>query len=217
MKPGYIACLMFRPPREEGREALSQFQCDKGQPEVELNALEKSTRRMKCFSGGILLSSRQLATVCIMALHPEGIPTPNCKGIRNSRASDWTDLVAHFEVKRRITSPTTMCRRPPFFFLQGRREAPQRCGVTLSGTFPAHKTFINFVKECKTRKPLSGEGQNSLFKVVGPQARRGRDQAIGEGFEGSVDLVLRNLDRGRDGVGWKGWGTGGRVFGEHLI
>ena len=33
--------------------------------------------------------------------------------------------------------------------------------MTLSGTFPAHKTFINFVRECKTRKPLSGEGQNT--------------------------------------------------------
>ena len=75
---------------------------------MELKAFEKSTRRMKRFSGGMLGSSRPLATACTMASHPAGMPTPSWRGARNSRALRRTDLAAHFEVRRRRTSPTAI-------------------------------------------------------------------------------------------------------------
>ena len=93
-------------------------------------ALEKSTSRVNLWSEGMLVSPWTLITECRMASQPPGSPTPTCDGDRNLRASGSTARAAHLEVSRRRTSPTAIGRRPPSFFLQGRREAPQRYGMT---------------------------------------------------------------------------------------
>ena len=160
--------LMPNPPKDEGREAFVQAQSVKGQPtrsdtaslrvsSMELKAFEKSTRRMKRSSGRILGSSRQLETEWTMASHPDEKPTPNCRGAKTSSASHWVALAVHLEVSRRRTSPTAIGRRPPHFFLQGNRMAPQRWGVMLLGILPVQSRLTKLVSLPTT--PVRGRAQ----------------------------------------------------------
>ena len=77
------------------------------------------------------------------------------------RASNWTDREMHLEVSRRKTSLTAMGRRPHPFLLQGRREAPQRCGMTSSGAWPAHNSLTTPVRARVAWAAQSGEGHCS--------------------------------------------------------
>ena len=75
------------------------------------------------------------------------------------KASGSTALATHFEVRRRRTSPMAIGRKPPFFFLHGKREAPQRLGMTAEGAFPAHRRLTTLVRSCKALFARSGDGQ----------------------------------------------------------
>ena len=58
-----VACSMFKPPREEGREALSQLQCDKGQPaRSETASLMISSNLSRAF---IITSGGQVRSIWI--------------------------------------------------------------------------------------------------------------------------------------------------------
>ena len=88
---------------------------------IELKALEKSTSRVSLWSEEMLLSPCILVTECKMASQPPGSPTPTCNGESSWRALDSTARAAQLDVSRQRTSPTAIGRRPPSFFLQGRR------------------------------------------------------------------------------------------------
>ena len=110
-----------------------------------LKALEKSTSRIMRSAGKMVESTRTLDTECTIASQLAETPTPSCRGGRildtclNTRET-------HLDVKRWSTPPTAMGRRPPHFFLQGKREAPQRFGVMEGGACPAQSWLMNLVR-----------------------------------------------------------------------
>ena len=73
--------------------------------------------------------------------------------------SERTTRPAHLEVRWHKMSPTAMSWRPPFFFLHGRRRAPQRWGMTTDGTLPEQSEFMTLVRDRRALLALSGEGQ----------------------------------------------------------
>ena len=109
---------------------------------MELKAFEKSRRRVHYSLGGMLASLWTEFTACTMASDPTLTPTPNWSGVRVSMASDRARWERHLDVRRRRTSPTAMGRRPPPFFLDARRVAPQRCGMISGGQWPAHRSWM---------------------------------------------------------------------------
>jgi hypothetical protein len=88
---------------------------------IEFNALEKSTSRVSLWSEEILVLPCIQVTECKMALQPPGSPTPTYNGESSWMALGSTARASHLDVSRRRTSPTAIGRRPPSFFLQGRR------------------------------------------------------------------------------------------------
>ena len=67
-------------------------------------------------------------------------------------------LARHLEVSRRSTFPTAMERRPPFFFWQARRVAPQRWGKTGGGERSAARRLMKLDREESAELARSGEG-----------------------------------------------------------
>ena len=98
-----------------------------------------------------------------MASQPPWTLTPSCRGASRERTGWRTREARHFDTSRRSTSPMAMGRWPPFFLL-ARREAPQRCGVTVGVARPAARRLTNLVREARTRFAQSGEGQHTASR-----------------------------------------------------
>ena len=93
-------------------------------------------------------------TAWMMASQPPLTLTPNCKGARTERAEDRTAWARHLDTRRRRTSPTAIGRRPPFFFLQASKEAPQKWGRTDCGVRLEASRLTNFVKAKRDSRDL---------------------------------------------------------------
>ena len=114
-------------------------------------------------------------TAWMMASQPPLTLTPNCKGARTERAEDRTAWARHLDTRRRRTSPTAIGRRPPFFFLQASKEAPQKWGRIDCGVRPEASRLTNFVKAkrdngtCQRRGTarLRGHGWNGGRRGLG--------------------------------------------------
>ena len=152
-------------------------------------------------------------TAWIMASYPPLMLTPSCRGASMEEAGR-TASARHLDTKRRNPPPTAIGRRLPFFFLQARRVAPQRCGKIEGGVLPAASRLTKLVKAVsiyletdmsQLHEYDSGEDQMGL--------RRSQQEKISLLFFTADSGSVRGV-----GTGPGGRAEGGlRVFGEHFL
>ena len=113
----------------------------------------------------------------------------------------------HLDTRRRRTSPTAIGRRPPFFFLQASKEAPQKWGRTDCGVRPEASRLTNFVKAKRDSRDLSAEGHSTASRTwVGR-----RPEGPGAEPDGKDFTLFFTADS--EIVGGVGAGPAGRVAG----
>ena len=126
-------------------------------------------------------------------------------------AGERTREARHSDTRRRSTSPMAMGRRPPFFFLLARSEAPQRCGVMVGGARPAARMLMKLVREARTRFAWSGEGQPTASRRwLGRSPEGPRAELLGKDFTPLLTAVSLRVSGGGTGpegrVGGAAWG-----------
>ena len=163
-----------------------------------------------------------------MASHPILTPTLTWRGERVEIASSWTARDGNFDVRRRRTSPTAMGWRPPLFFSQVRRVAPQKCGITSCRARPANRSLTTPERARIAWAARSGEGHRTASfrwfarRLDGPGAepvlsewclsRCSHPEPLGKDFKAQRTSWSEML--GGEGVGFGGMGGRGGGGGE---
>ena len=184
-----------------------------------LKALEKSSRRVQRSPDLVDGSSNTRQTEWAMASHPILTPTPTWRGVEI--ASSWTARERHCDIRWRRTSPTAMGRRPPLFFSQARRVAPQRCGITSCGVRPATRSLTTPKRARIAWVVQSGEGHRTAsFRWFACRLDGPGTEPLGKDFKALRTSWSEML--GGEGVGSGGGGGGGGggelgMFYQHLL
>ena len=77
--------------------------------------------------------SKETLVACTMPSVPPLTATPNCFVLNRSAASEFASRAMHLAIRRRMTSPTTIRRTPPFNFFNAFSVALHNIGATNSG------------------------------------------------------------------------------------
>ena len=149
---------------------------------MELKVFKKSSRRVHLRKRVMLWSFWMLLTAFTTASDPTEILTPTWGGARMSAVLRWTNLVRHFEIIRRSTSPTAIGQMLPSFIWDACKVASQKWGMRSCGAWPDWSKLTTLEIKFKAEDALEGVGERTAFfkwlalRPVGHRAdHKGRD------------------------------------------